>query len=44
MIFNQKWGIDMDRLRKTIQRLINWLLDLLYPDLDEDDGDGDGWL
>ena len=41
MIFNQKWGMDMDRLRKTIQRLINWLLDLLYPEID-DDNNGDG--
>lgn len=43
MIFNQKWGMDMDRLRKTIQRLINWLLDLLYPEIDDDNNSDDIW-
>lgn len=43
MIFNQKWGMDMDRLRKTIQRLINWLLDLLYPEIDDDNNGDDIW-
>ena len=43
MIFNHKWGMDMDRLRKTIQRLINWLLDLLYPEIDDDNNGDDIW-
>ena len=33
----------MDRLRKTIQRLINWLLDLLYPEIDDDNNGDDIW-
>lgn len=33
----------MDRIREMLRRLVNWLLDLLYPDLGDDD-DGDGWL
>lgn len=34
----------MDRIIGMIRSIINWLLDLLYPDLGEDDSDGDGWL
>lgn len=34
----------MGRVTRMIRSIVNWLLDLLYPDLDEDDGDGDGWL
>lgn len=34
----------MDRIIRLIRSIVNWLLDLLYPDLGEDDGDGDGWL
>lgn len=43
MIFNQKWGMAMDRLRKIIRRLINWLLDLLYPEIDDDNNGDDIW-
>lgn len=34
----------MDRIKGMIRSIVNWLLDLLYPDIGEDDGDGDGWL
>ena len=37
-------GVDVDRITGMIRSFVNWLLDLLYPDLGEDDGDGDGWL
>lgn len=30
----------MDRITGMIRSFVNWLLDLLYPDLGEDDG----WL
>ena len=43
MIFNQKWGMGMDRLRKIIRRLIKWLLDLLYPEIDDDNNGDDIW-
>lgn len=33
----------MDRLRKIIRRLINWLLDLLYPEIDDDNNGDDIW-
>ena len=33
----------MNRIRGILRRLVDWLLDLLYPDLSDDD-DGDGWL
>ena len=36
--------MDVARIMEMIRSIANWLLDLLYPDLDEDDGDGDGWL